>query len=157
MICWPQITLWGSAGPRFEPGTGDLEAGTLTTPPYRPSHLLVNFALPHIAEEQVGVRRWHVDLFIRAGGDFCRTGKGRDGSGELWVVWWWVVSDEWGVRSEEWWVVSGELWVMSDEWWVVSCEWWVVSGEQGWEFAVWFFRQIANFLTEKSELIFCSF
>ena len=25
----PQTTLWGSPGPRLEPGTGDLEAGTL--------------------------------------------------------------------------------------------------------------------------------
>ena len=33
-----QTTLWGRPGPRFEPGTGDLEAGTLTT---RPPHLPV--------------------------------------------------------------------------------------------------------------------
>ena len=40
----PQTTLWGGLGPRFEPGTGDLEARTLTTrPPHllaRPPHLL---------------------------------------------------------------------------------------------------------------------
>ena len=34
----PQTTLWGGYGPRFEHGTGDLEAGTLTT---RPPHLLI--------------------------------------------------------------------------------------------------------------------
>ena len=33
----PQTTLWGGPKPRFEPGTGDVEAGTLTT---RPPHLL---------------------------------------------------------------------------------------------------------------------
>ena len=32
----PQTTLWGGPGPRFEPGTGCLEAETLTT---RPPHL----------------------------------------------------------------------------------------------------------------------
>ena len=38
VICRPsQTTLWGGPGPRFEPGTGDLEARTLTT---RPPHLL---------------------------------------------------------------------------------------------------------------------
>ena len=41
----PQITLWGGPGPRFEPGTGDLEAGTLTT---RQPHLLSKNALPII-------------------------------------------------------------------------------------------------------------
>ena len=33
----PQTTLWGGPGPRIEPGTGDLEARTLTN---RPPHLL---------------------------------------------------------------------------------------------------------------------
>ena len=33
---WSQTTLWWGPGPRFESGTGDLEAGTLTT---RPPHL----------------------------------------------------------------------------------------------------------------------
>ena len=40
-----QTTLWGGLGPRFEPRTGGLEAGTLTT---RPPHLLMNKNNPRI-------------------------------------------------------------------------------------------------------------
>ena len=37
VICHPsQSTLWGGPGPRFEPGTGDLEARTLSTRPQPP-------------------------------------------------------------------------------------------------------------------------
>ena len=48
----PQTTLCGGPGPRFESGTGDLEAGTLTTrQPHllsRSPHLLTKNALPMI-------------------------------------------------------------------------------------------------------------
>ena len=40
LCCSSDCTLWGGPGTRFEPGTGGLEAGTLTT---RPPHPLIKF------------------------------------------------------------------------------------------------------------------
>ena len=50
----PKTTLWRGPGPSFEPGMGDVEAGTLTT---RPPYLLKKFVFEYFRGRQQSDRR----------------------------------------------------------------------------------------------------